>query len=69
MKSLIKIYHPTAAGTDACAHSSAVMPTPLSYEEKNALRFIAGYVSRKIYKNVLESSHPKREGMAAASKR
>ena len=68
MKSLIKIYHPTAAGSDACAHSSAVTPTPLSYEEKNALRFIAGYVSRKIYKNVLESSHPKREGMAACIK-
>ena len=69
MKNLIKTYHPTAAGIDACVHSSAVMPTPpLSYEEKSALRYIAGYVTRKIYKNVLESSHPKREGMAACIK-
>ena len=68
MKNLIKTYHPTA-GSDACAHSSTAMPTPpLSYEEKNALRFIAGYVTRKTYKNVQESSHPEREGMAACIK-
>ena len=69
MKNLIKVYHPTAAGIDACAQTSAAMPIPpLSYEEKSALRYIAGYVTRKIYKNVLESSHPKREGMAACIK-
>ena len=70
MTNLIKTYHPTA-GSDACAHSSTAMPTPpLSYEEKNALRFIAGYVTRKTYKNVQESSHPEREGIwQHASKR
>ena len=57
MKDLIKTYRPTP-GSDACSHSSTMSPLPLTYEEKNALRFIAGYVSRKIYKKVQESFHP-----------
>ena len=45
MKSLIKKYHSrsaaTTADTSTCAHSSPIM---LSFEEQNALRYIAGYV-------------------------
>ena len=46
-----------------CLHLHA-----LTYEEKNALRFIAGYVSRKVYKKVQEFSYPERVGMVACIK-
>ena len=70
MKSLIKKrYHSRSATTadtgSTCAHSS---PSMLSFEEQNALRYIAGYVLRKICKNVQESLHPEKEGLATCIK-
>ena len=46
----------------------AVSAPPLSHEEKYSLRFAAGCVTRKTYKNLQESSHPEREGKAACIK-
>ena len=72
MKNFMKKYHSvtSAAGTGSSnVHSHlTVASSTLSFEEQNALRFIAGYVSRKIYKNVQESSHPEKEGMATCIK-
>ena len=59
MKNLMKIYHPTAAGSDTCAHSSAVMPAPpLSYKElvmfhrvQNNVRRLAVAVQRTVVTN------------------
>ena len=41
---------------------------PLTYEEKNALRFIAGYVSRKIYKKIQESFNPEKQEKHASKR-
>ena len=65
MKNFIKYYSVTSAAVSSNAH---VAFGTLSFEEQNTLRFIAGYVSRKIYKNVQESSHPEKEGMATCIK-
>ena len=55
-KQLIKLHHPLHVsefkGTD---HST---PT---YEEKNAIRYAAGYVPRSLKKKILKSAHPLKE--------
>ena len=69
MKNLIKKYHPGAIAGSSDAHSSQLTPAPImSFEAQNALRFIAGYVLRKLYKNIQESSNPEKEGMASCIK-
>ena len=66
MKNFIRKYHSVTSA--AGSSNTRVASSTLSFEEQNALRFIAGYVSRKIYKNVQESSHPEKEGMVTCIK-
>ena len=41
--------------------TTTVDPKPLTYEESNALRYVAGYVCRKIRKKITTSKHAMKE--------
>ena len=49
---LITVNYPKSTG------SSTVQPQQLDYKEKTALRYVAGYVTRTIYRRIKDSNHP-----------
>ena len=46
--------------------SSTVQPQQLDYKEKNALRYVAGYVTRTIYRRIKDSNHPIKDELLLA---
>lgn len=43
--------------------NTKAQPNPLSWEEENALRYVAGYICRKVQQDIQKSSLPNKEDM------
>jgi len=59
-KELIKEEYPVTESTK-CDHESP--GRPLTYEEQNALRYLSGYVIRRVQERLEMTSHPRKSEM------
>ena len=53
-KELIRLHHPLNKAKDNTSNSQS----PLTYMERNAVWYAAGYIPRSLNKTLLKSSHP-----------
>ena len=59
-KELIKAHYPVLNNTDVADETPS---RPLTHVEQNALRYVAGYVTRKLRERLETTSHPNRDEM------